>query len=122
MVRHRTRARTRRTLAIAVALSSAMLVATGCGVTRGPQSNNMTMLIPNSPGGGYDQTGRAAVAVLENGDECEIEFDPEDDRCHFDLKIVDGRGKSWTVSKVDLCKYTKVTFKMQGGKVFWSAR
>ena len=26
------------------------------------------MLIPNSPGGGYDQTGRAAVAVMENGD------------------------------------------------------
>ena len=28
----------------------------------------MTMLIPNSPGGGYDQTGRAAVAVMEDGD------------------------------------------------------
>ena len=26
------------------------------------------MLIPNSPGGGYDQTGRAAVAVMEDDD------------------------------------------------------
>ena len=33
-----------------------------------PQSNDMTMLIPNSPGGGYDQTGRAAIAVMENAD------------------------------------------------------
>lgn len=62
------RQRTRRTLATVVALASALALATGCGVTRGPQSNNMTMLIPNSPGGGYDQTGRAAVAVLEDGD------------------------------------------------------
>ena len=46
-----------------------MLLATGCGVTRGPQTaNDLTMLIPNSPGGGYDQTGRAAVAVMENAD------------------------------------------------------
>ena len=26
------------------------------------------MIIPNSPGGGYDQTGRAAIAVMENDD------------------------------------------------------
>ena len=26
------------------------------------------MMIPNSPGGGYDQTGRAAVAVMEEDD------------------------------------------------------
>ena len=46
-----------------------MLLATGCGVTRGPQTaNDLTMLIPNSPGGGYDQTGRAAIAVMENAD------------------------------------------------------
>ena len=25
----------------------------------------MLMMIPNSPGGGYDQTGRAAVSVME---------------------------------------------------------
>ena len=43
---------TRRATATVVALASALLLATGCGVTRGPQSNDMTMLIPNSPGGG----------------------------------------------------------------------
>ena len=26
------------------------------------------MIIPNSPGGGYDQTGRAAVQVMEDDD------------------------------------------------------
>lgn len=57
-----------RAVATLAALSSALLLATGCGVTRGAQSNDMTMLIPNSPGGGYDQTGRAAIAVMENDD------------------------------------------------------
>jgi putative tricarboxylic transport membrane protein len=40
----------------------------GCGVTRGedePGNRRLRMMIPNSPGGGYDQTGRAAVHVLE---------------------------------------------------------
>ena len=63
-----TRHGTRRMVATLAALSSALLLATGCGVTRGAQSNDMTMLIPNSPGGGYDQTGRAAIAVMENDD------------------------------------------------------
>lgn len=43
--------------------------ATGCGVTRGADRNrDLTMWIPNSPGGGYDQTGRAAVGVMEADD------------------------------------------------------
>ncbi len=62
------RRRTTRAIATAVALGSALVLATGCGVTRGDQSRDLTMLIPNSPGGGYDQTGRAAVAVMEHGD------------------------------------------------------
>lgn len=51
-------------MAVAVALLAG--VASACGVTRGAESRDLTMLIPNSPGGGYDQTGRAAVAVLED--------------------------------------------------------
>lgn len=62
------RRRTTRAIATAVALGIALVLATGCGVTRGDESRDLTMLIPNSPGGGYDQTGRAAVAVMENGD------------------------------------------------------
>lgn len=49
-------------------LASALLLATaasGCGVTRGDSSDDITVYIPNSPGGGYDQTGRAAVAAME---------------------------------------------------------
>ena len=40
----------------------------GCGVTRGDDSNDLLMIIPNSPGGGYDLTGRDAVQVLEDED------------------------------------------------------
>ena len=39
-----------------------------CGVTRGDDSRDLLMIIPNSPGGGYDQTGRAAVQVMEDDD------------------------------------------------------
>lgn len=52
------------TLVAAVALS-------GCGVTRGsddPDNRRLRMMIPNSPGGGYDLTGRAAVKVMEDDD------------------------------------------------------
>ena len=62
------RARTTRAVAVAASLGAALLLATGCGVTRGEQSRDLTMLIPNSAGGGYDQTGRAAVAVMDKGD------------------------------------------------------
>jgi len=39
-----------------------------CGVTRGDDSRDLEMWVPNSPGGGYDLTGRAAVAVMEDLD------------------------------------------------------
>src|SRR3712207_899826 len=64
MRRMRDRARTPRaaaSLALALALS-------GCGVTRGDDSRDLLMIIPNSPGGGYDQTGRAAVRVMEDNE------------------------------------------------------
>ncbi len=48
-------------LALTAALSS-------CGVTRGDDNKDIAMWIPNSAGGGYDQTGRAAVSVMEQGD------------------------------------------------------
>jgi len=55
-------------VAVALGIALTALSATGCGVTRGDPSKDLTMLIPNSPGGGYDQTGRAAVAVMESED------------------------------------------------------
>jgi len=47
--------------ALVVAL---VLAASACGVTRGEDSRDLAMWIPNSPGGGYDLTGRAAVGVM----------------------------------------------------------
>lgn len=54
----------RRTTAAAAIL--ALLALTGCGVTRGDDNSDLLMIIPNSPGGGYDLTGRDAVQVLED--------------------------------------------------------
>lgn len=56
----------RRTTALAATL--ALLALAGCGVTRGDDGNDLLMIIPNSPGGGYDLTGRDAVQVLEDED------------------------------------------------------
>ena len=53
-----------RSLSAFIALSFALSALTGCGVTRGESANDLLMIIPNSPGGGYDQTGRAAVGVM----------------------------------------------------------
>ena len=46
-------------------------VAAACGVTGGaddPSNRRLRMMIPNSPGGGYDLTGRGAAKVLEDSD------------------------------------------------------
>lgn len=55
---------------IAAALACSLSLAS-CGVTRDgdePGNQRLRMMIPNSPGGGYDQTGRAAVHVMEEED------------------------------------------------------
>jgi putative tricarboxylic transport membrane protein len=49
----------------------AAMVATGCGVTRGDDPSGMhrlRMMVPNSPGGGYDLTARTAVKIMEDDD------------------------------------------------------
>jgi putative tricarboxylic transport membrane protein len=71
MERTRKRTTTARRLA---ALMTALVVVAGssaCGVTRGaddPDNRRLRMMIPNSPGGGYDLTGRAAAKTLEDDD------------------------------------------------------
>ena len=43
----------------------------GCGVTRGDDPSGMhrlRMMVPNSPGGGYDLTARTAVKIMEDDD------------------------------------------------------
>lgn len=64
--------RPRRFRAAATVVAVALLaVASGCGVTRGsddPSNRRLQMMIPNSPGGGYDLTGRAAAKAMEDND------------------------------------------------------
>jgi putative tricarboxylic transport membrane protein len=58
----------RRGLGGTAAALALVTVSAGCGVTRGADTRDLLMIIPNSPGGGYDQTGRAAVQVMDEGD------------------------------------------------------
>lgn len=53
-----------------IAFLAAMLV-TACGVTRGDESaglHRLRMMVPNSPGGGYDLTARTAVKIMQDND------------------------------------------------------
>ncbi len=53
-----------------MALIAVLLVA-ACGVTRGEEASGLhrlRMMVPNSPGGGYDLTARTAVKVMEDDD------------------------------------------------------
>ncbi len=51
----------------AAAVLTAGLALTGCGVTREAETgvHRLRMMVPNSPGGGYDVTARTAVKVTE---------------------------------------------------------
>lgn len=55
---------------LAVLLAVTLLL-TACGVTRGEETNGLhrlRMMVPNSPGGGYDLTARTAVKIMEDTD------------------------------------------------------
>ena len=49
-------------------MAALVTTAPACGVTRGDDSRDLLMIIPNAAGGGYDQTGREAVKVMEDDD------------------------------------------------------
>jgi putative tricarboxylic transport membrane protein len=62
--------RTRRTAVLVIAVIAALLVSS-CGVTRGGEEkgfHRLRMMVPNSPGGGYDLTARTAVKIMEDDD------------------------------------------------------
>lgn len=53
------------------ALLLVVVTATACGVTRGDDPaglHRLRMMVPNSPGGGYDLTARTAVKIMEDED------------------------------------------------------
>ena len=54
---------------LAIAMAAVVLLS-GCGVTRGGESglHRLRMMVPNSPGGGYDLTARTAVKIMEDTD------------------------------------------------------
>ncbi|WP_370291590.1 Bug family tripartite tricarboxylate transporter substrate binding protein [Nocardioides sp.] len=55
-------------IALVMALTLAVATA-GCGVTRDSgdgEARRLRLFIPNSPGGGYDLTGRAAAKILQD--------------------------------------------------------
>ncbi|WP_276061077.1 Bug family tripartite tricarboxylate transporter substrate binding protein [Mycolicibacterium confluentis] len=61
----------RRLAGVVALLICAALLVTSCGVTRGDDPAGMhrlRMMVPNSPGGGYDLTARTAVKILEDED------------------------------------------------------
>ena len=63
--------RSLRWLALLAGLAVFAATATGCGVTRGsdgPGLHRLRMMVPNSPGGGYDLTARTAVKIMEDDD------------------------------------------------------
>ena len=57
--------------AILVIVVIAALLVTACGVTRGGEErgfHRLRMMVPNSPGGGYDLTARTAVKIMQDED------------------------------------------------------
>lgn len=63
--------RFRQLWAAVVAVLLAVTMVTACGVTRGDESrglHRLRMMVPNSPGGGYDLTARTAVKIMEDTD------------------------------------------------------
>ena len=63
------RSRTRERTTIVLLALVVLALVSACGVTRGdddPDSRRIRMMIPNSPGGGYDLTGRTAAHVMED--------------------------------------------------------
>jgi putative tricarboxylic transport membrane protein len=71
MQTHTIGARPGRVLAVAALVLALVAAVSACGVTGGaddPSNRRLRMMIPNSPGGGYDQTGRAATKIMEDDD------------------------------------------------------
>ncbi|KMO75079.1 putative tricarboxylic transport membrane protein [Mycobacterium sp. BK558] len=57
----------RPSIGLVIAVVAALLLS-ACGVTRGEDTglHRLRMMVPNSPGGGYDLTARTAVKIMED--------------------------------------------------------
>jgi len=55
------------------------------------------------------------VDVLQNGEQADIHFAPKENRCQWDIKIVDAQGDSIIWTEIDLCKAHTVTLHYENG-------
>ena len=62
--------RFRRGVWLTAIVALATILVSACGVTRTEDQalQRMRMMVPNSPGGGYDLTARTAVKIMEDED------------------------------------------------------
>ena len=62
--------RSRRGVWLTAIVALATILVSACGVTRGEDQalHRLRMMVPNSPGGGYDLTARTAVKIMEDED------------------------------------------------------
>src|SRR5215213_6332920 len=60
-------ARRQVTIGVVIAVIATLLLS-ACGVTRGEETglHRLRMMVPNSPGGGYDLTARTAVKIMQD--------------------------------------------------------
>ncbi|MFO6454432.1 MULTISPECIES: Bug family tripartite tricarboxylate transporter substrate binding protein [unclassified Aeromicrobium] len=72
MIRWGTNGRRGRALGVGLVATLVLAMLAGCGVTRADDEDasnrRLRMMIPNSPGGGYDLTGRAGVRAMEENE------------------------------------------------------
>ena len=64
---------------------------------------------------GEDILGQDALDLNE---ECDIEFDPKEDVCLWDLRIADSDGNATEWEKIDLCKAVKIVLHYKDGKAW----
>jgi hypothetical protein len=64
---------------------------------------------------GEDILGKDALDLDE---ECDIEFDPKEDVCLWDLRIADSDGNAIEWEKIDLCKAVKIVLHYKDGKAW----
>lgn len=56
--------------------------------------------------------------ILRNELECDIIFQPEEDNCVWDIKIVDEEGDEVEWENIDLCRALRVTLYWKDGKAW----
>jgi hypothetical protein len=51
----------------------------------------------------------------------DIKFHPENDECEYGVRVTDAEGNNYDVRHIDLCKTSKLIFKLEDGKMVFDA-